>query len=151
MTTKADYEAGDWEKIARAPILAGLGITKADFGVVSAAKEFTAIIRGMGEAKAKYSANTLIQDVLAEPSDSGAGGSKGETPSLEAVLGSIKEAASVVERRAPAEEALEFKRFLLDIAQGAANASGQGFLGTGERISAKEADYLKRLQDHLGL
>jgi hypothetical protein len=153
MTTQANYAAA-WKKLANAPVLAGMGVSKADFGMISFLREFKALIEGTLELKTKYASNELVQAVIstyekkdaAPPEESGEGG-----VSAEQILAELRQIAGIVDAKASADEARGFKAFLYEIADRVANASGEGFFGTGEKVSDKERAYLGQLKTALGL
>ena len=154
MTTRADYTNDEWKLIMNAPTVAGLGVSMADFGVVSFAKEFAALVRAVNGAKAKYPHNQLIQSLIAEfesKSDAAAEPPEAGKKSADDLLGDIRKVAAVVDSKAAADEALGFKTFLLDLSETVANASGEGFLGFGEKVSDKEREYLQKLRATLTL
>ena len=154
MTTRADYTDNEWKLLMDAPTLVGMGVSMADFGVVSFAKEFAALIRAVIGAKEKYPSNQLIQSLVAEfekkdqsaPADSGEG-----KKSQEDMLADLGKVAALVDTKAAGDEARGFKTFLVDLSEQVANASGEGFLGFGEKVSDKERDYLQKLRTTLSV
>ena len=153
MTTRADYTDNEWKLLMDAPTLVGMGVSMADFGVVSFAKEFAALIRAVIGAKEKYPSNQLIQSLVAEfekkdqspPAD---GEGKKSQDDMLADLGKV---AALVDNKAAGDEARGFKTFLVDLSEQVANASGEGFLGFGEKVSDKERDYLQKLRSTLSV
>src|SRR5262249_978772 len=147
MSNKTSFTADEWKNLTEAPLLAGAGIMKADFGVVSMAKEFAAIIKTIAAAREVYPNNELICSLVAdwETNQDNQTPPDQDTLELAAILAKLQAAANLASQKAPAEAA-EYKSFLYKVADVAANASGSGFLGTGARVSDAEADYLARLK-----
>jgi hypothetical protein len=147
MATKESFSSDEWNLLMNAPVLAGMGVSMIDFGVVSFAKEFAAMIRAVTEAKAKYPTNALVQALAAEFESNGDAPAPAEgkkTP--DEILSELEKVAAVVNAKAPQAEAREFKTFLYGISETVANASGEGFLGFGEKVSDKEREYLARVK-----
>ncbi len=61
----------------------------------------------------------------------------------------LDEVNSILEAELPQQEALAFKLGLLDVGREVAKASGGGFIGKKDRISAKEASALANVASHL--
>jgi len=149
MATKADFTPEEWGLIYWAPKAAAGTIMEADLTFISAAKETIAVMKAGNAAREKYPNNKVIQDlipkarmkdepVVAEP--------KSPFPGLNSdqVVAKVKEAVALMQAKAP-QEAAEYKAFCLELANVAANASGEGFLGTGKAVSAKEQAVLDKL------
>lgn len=168
MTTRADFDEAQWEILVQAPRCAAMGVVVVDFGLVDFAKEAAVMVRFGQQAQAMYAHNTLIQDVLAETTSpeqstgwhlpwralapgAGGGGRYGPARIADQLLAKLEAAVALLDERAEAAEAREFKEFLFSYADRVARASGEGFLGRGDKVSAKEAAFLRRLEGVLGL
>ena len=66
MATKADFSHDEWMKVIEAPMLAGVAISMLDMGVISFAKEFSAMLKAVIAAKNDYAGNPLVQAVIAD-------------------------------------------------------------------------------------
>lgn len=152
MTTKADYTNEEWELLCAGPLLAGLGVSLLDPGLLSGMQESAAITRATTEAKATYSDNALVQGVIAELEARGEQKPpEGATP--ESVLEKLLKIDAILDLKGQGNEdqqseGLVYRSFLYEVADKAAHASG-GFLGLGEKVSADEAYYLKKVKDIL--
>ncbi|MDC3962947.1 hypothetical protein KEG38_54560 [Polyangium jinanense] len=124
--------------------------TALDFGLISAAKEFSAAVKTLNDAAEKAPHNQLIQAIVNANKDEQQASSSSEGFSVDLVIERVRQARSIVEAKAPAEAA-EYKQMVLEVADRVANASGEGFFGTGKKVSDKEAEYLGKLRDALGL
>jgi hypothetical protein len=115
-------------------------------------REFRDGIKYITNAKKKYSGNALIQNMIV-----------GADKSIQEV-----QVYSVAERQAAVwayqqridetisilvndEEAKEFKRILVELAQAVAGAAGFGIFGSGEKVSIAEATFIDALKQRLGV
>jgi hypothetical protein len=115
-------------------------------------REFHDGIKAINDAKNKYPHNVLIQDMIA-----------GADKSIQEVqvytVGERQQAVWAYQRRidetvaflANDEEAREFKRVLVELAQAVAGAAGFGIFGTGEKVSIAEATFINALKQRLGV
>ena len=126
MTTEAAFTDEEWERVRRAPMVAGMAISRADQGgPIELSKETMATLRGVG---APHSQDELLlvvsQQVMAmgqqrenpmkgfEVADKSQAGA--------AVLQELRETLDLVEAKATPEEAQAFARWMVEIAQDAA-------------------------------
>jgi hypothetical protein len=151
MATKADFTADEWQKILSSPVLAALAVTVAEpSGIWGLLQESMASGRALVEAKNSPGANALVKALVDELTTS-----EGRTTARDGVkteltarspeeikqqaLSSLAEVGAIVDAKA-AQDAPEFKNWLLHIAQQVAEASSEGgFLGFGGvKVSDKE-------------
>lgn len=168
MTTSADFTEEQWQLLADAPRCAAMGVVVIDFGLVDFAKEAAVMVRFAQQAQATYAHNPLIQGVLAETTSPerstgwhvpwrslGDGLLPGRRSRPERIaselLARIEAAVALLDEHAEPSEAREFKEFLYDYADRVARASGEGFLGRGDKVSRKEAAFLRRLRTVLSV
>ena len=151
MAIKPDFTDKEWDLVADAPFLAGISTSMADYTVTAYQKEFVVLTRAYDEAKKSYQGNQLIQAILAERTLHDSDDIDTNSMTSEDFLERISEIARIVDQKSPADEALEFKLFLYEIATKVAMASGEGFLGFGKKVSDKEAAYLERLKGTLAI
>lgn len=153
----ANYTDEQKNKIIEMPAAVLLDAIMADVGsAIVGMREFLAGESFITKAAAKYPGNTVIQEVT-----------KGlNLPKLEEAAKPVFSAGNLDEMRARCsekindglsvlandEEANQFKAFLLALADSVVNAAGEGFFGNrGERVSAKEAEYLNQLKQRLNV
>ena len=166
MTTKADYTNEEWDLLCAGPLLAGLGVSLIERGLVSDLQESAAITRAVLDAKKTHADNELVVAVIAvlniaEESHGNAAfeakgadaakGPEGATP--ESVLAELVKIDAILDAKAQADakvanEGIVYRNFLYGVADKVANAAG-GFLGLGEKVSEDEAYFLKKLKDIL--
>jgi len=149
MTKKADYTNYEWELLCGGPLLAGLGVSLLDPGLISGLKEIAAVAHAAEEAKTAYTENELIQAVIAELEAKGDESKQiPEGSTSEIVLEKLVKIDSILDKKTPEAEGIGYRNFLYQLADRAANASG-GFLGLGEKVSEEEAFYLNKLKEIL--
>jgi hypothetical protein len=156
MTRQTDFTPEEWALVQNAPTAAAGAVIQADMTFVSAVKEVLAVSRAGVAAREKYKHNELLLDVLpAGPR------MKGDPVPVQAKspfdgitqdqgIEKVREAVAVVQAKATPSEAAEYKALILELSELAANASGEGFLGTGKKVSDKEAAFLAKLKAALG-
>jgi hypothetical protein len=140
MTTKAEFNAEEWERVAQAPALAGLMVIFADRG--GTIRETIALGKAYAEAR-REGGTELIQEVVASPShvDPRSVGGPDELPER------IREAVTILEQKATPEEAAEYRQFVLRVADVVAHAHKEGgVLGIGgKEVSEQEQAVLDDL------
>lgn len=145
MTTKADFNADEWERVARAPALAGLMVILADRG--GTIRESIALGRAYAEAR-RDGGSELVEQLVASPPqvDPKSVGSPDQLPEQ------IREAARIVEEKATPEEVEEYRQFIMRLADVVARANKEGgVLGIGgKEVSEEEQAALDQLASTLG-
>lgn len=159
MTTKADFTEGEWTRLGRAPLVAGLAISLADpGGPIEALKESMASLKtilGTAQAGGRGAlVDAVAQDVAAQARERKNPLSgfrpKGATAGQE-ILDELGEVNAIVTAKATPEEAAGFREYLLTAAQRAADAAKEGgFMGFGaKQVSEGEETMLARLREVL--
>jgi hypothetical protein len=145
MTTKSDFNADEWERVARAPALAGVMVALADRG--GTLRESIALGKAYGEAR-RAGGGELLEQLLASPPslDRQSAGQPDQIPER------IQDAVRIVEEKATPEEAGEYRQFILRLADVVAHAHKEGgVLGIGgKEVSAEEQAALAKLGSTLG-
>ena len=159
MTGKADYTDEEWNRLRRAPFVAGMAISLADpGGPIEMSHETIATLK---EASTPPSREQLLlevsQDIMSmvNQKQNPLAGFKPDrsAPAGTWVLDELSAVNDVLLAKATPEEADGFRRWLLDVAQGAADAAKEGgFMGFGaERVSEGEQGMLDQLRSKLGV
>jgi hypothetical protein len=145
MTTKSEFNADEWERVARAPALAGLMVILADRG--GAIRESVALGKAYAEARRDGGSELLEQLVASAPQLDPQ--SVGQPEQLSE---RIREAVRIVEEKATPEEAEDYRRFVLRLADVVAHAHKEGgVLGIGgKEVSPAEQGVLDQLANTLG-
>ena len=159
MARKSDFTTEEWKMIVAAAPMVGLAVTCASpngpWGVL---KEMLSMGMAMAEMLQKGSSNPLIAELAAdlkerqtkpEPPQ----GIKDPEQAKELALNHIRAVNDIVSRKAKADEADEFKKWLLAVGERVAEASNEGgiFGIGGERISDAEKNVLRQIAVALGL
>ncbi len=150
-TVKSAYAESEWTRLAQVIVLAPLNMSLnvGKPGMIKTVKEVAALASGIKAlVKEKYKDNELIQALLADFKDLEQSMNR-ERLDYEQTLAEIKAAAEIVEQRASPEEAQGYKQFLIDLTEHTANAAGEGFMGSGEKVSQAEIDYIDVLKSRL--
>ncbi|WP_143438080.1 hypothetical protein [Hydrocoleum sp. CS-953] len=158
MTTKADFTDSEWELLLQAITLITMIVIGSDFTLFSAVKEVLTLPKIRNKTKSNYQNNQLIQGLLADTSDADKTTQINEIENsenfadfLENGLEKLKAAVAIAHLKANPIEAQEYKKFLYEIANEIANASGEGIFGTGPKVSQKEAIVLEQIKKVLEL
>ncbi len=155
MTTKSDFPQEAWNRIVRAPFVAGLAITLADpGGPIEATKETMATLKS---ATNPPSREQLLAEValeiqaLVQQRDNPLKSyklAKTEAPGIQ-VLEELRSVQALVASNSTPEEAAAFGQWLLATAQAAADAAKDGgFMGFGaKQVSEGEQAMLDQVRD----
>jgi len=154
VTTKNDFDEQDWARVVRAPFVAGLAITLADpGGPIEAAKETTATLKASTNPPSR---EQLLADValdlqaLTQQHQNPLKGFKVEAgaPPGDQIVDELRSVQELVAATADPDEAAAYGRWLLQVAQSAADAAKEGgFMGFhAERVSEREKDMIERVR-----
>jgi len=159
MTAKADYTEEEWTRLRRAPFVAGLAISMADpGGPIEMAKETMATLRAATTPPSQEELLLAVSQDIASMMNRKQNPLKGFKPESAAlagkmVLDELKAVNEIATAKATPEEADAFRRWLLTVAQAAADAAKEGgFMGFGaELVSQGELRMLGELRATLGV
>ena len=159
MTGKTDYVDEEWTHLVRAPFVAGLSLSIADpGGPIEMAHETMATLKA---ATMPPSREQLLLEVSADitsmvnQKENPLKGFKPDSSALagKMVLDELGSVNDILNAKATPEEGEAFRRWLLDVAQAAANAAKEGgFMGFhAVRVSEGEQKMLDQLRSTLGV
>jgi hypothetical protein len=159
MTSKAVYSDEEWTRLRRAPFVAGLAISMADpGGPIEMAKETMATLRAATTPPSQEELLVAISQDIASMMNQKQNPLKDFKPDSAAlagkmVLDELKAADEIATAKATPEEADAYRRWLLTVAQAAADAAKEGgFMGFGaELVSQGEQRMLGELRVTLGV
>src|SRR5687767_4153868 len=138
MATKADFNAQEWSTVVEAPLLAGMQVIKAGRG--GTIRESLAVGKVYAAARQAQGENGLLDDIAASPPaldpQSVQGG--GDVGAIGAER--LREAVRLLREKGAPEDADAYGRFVLAVAQAAAEAHKEGgFAGIGgQKVSPEE-------------
>ncbi len=158
MSTRTEYGFEEWQEL-RVLACSGIlykmepGAGKAHqmpdsiSGVVILIRELLALGSFLSKSMEKYGQYEMLSELITDLKENG------KTISAETSPVSVADLDNLVERvnqilalKAREEEAQAYRAFVYELAYEVANASGDGFFGTGTKINAKEAEFLQNLK-----
>lgn len=161
MSTKADFTVEEWERLGRAPIVAGLAISFSDpSGPLGTVKESAAALRTLAEAAAPHGDDEYgpfvhaLAEHLVEKRENPLGTFRpSRKDGLQECLDEIRRVARLVRERTSEAEQAAFIRWVRTAAQRVALAAREGgFLGIGGTlVSEKEQEMLETLGELFGV
>lgn len=161
MSSRTDYTDAEWQRLERAPIVAGLAISLSDpGGPIELTKESTATVKTIIEASQSGGHGSLADEVakatvqlisVEHTSPMGDFKPKGALAGA-AILDELKAVNALLVEKATPEEADGFRNLIVEAATRAANAAKEGgFFGyKAERVSAGETEMLAKVSEAIG-
>ena len=134
MSPRPGYTTEEWQTLQFAPLWTFSAIAGAEGGIDD--KEKGALAKELAEAPLFKEA--LVREVLSSLAGDLANQLRAYGADTRDVLKGLGDVADVLDRRATPEEAKNFKNAMLLIGRNVAQASGGGFLGTGDKVSDHE-------------
>ena len=138
MTKKADFNAEEWTTVTEGPLMAGMRVVTAGRG--GTLRESLAMGKVYSHARQQHGESELLDDLVASPPAMDPG-RVGPGANIAAVTKErLGQAVQLVDQKASPEELEAYKRFVLSVAEAAANAHKEGgFLGIGgQQVSDTE-------------
>lgn len=161
MTDKTSFGGEEWASILQLPGAVSMYIITASPAVGDSVKETFALAQNLSDPKQKENASGLLKAILDEFKDSSS--ARQAQPKFEGandmaalramILEHIRKNVVVVDEKAEANEAIDFKMWLYKVANDTANAAKEGdFLGIGgQRVNQAERDALTELGTVFGI
>ena len=145
MTAKADFNAEEWSKVVEAPLLAGMRVMSAGRG--GRIRESVAVAKVYAAARQAQGQSELLDAIVASPPSLDRQGLEGGNLA-EASGDRLREALRILDAKATVDEASAYRRFVLGVAQAAAEAHKEGgFIGIGgKQISDEERVALDEIE-----
>jgi hypothetical protein len=150
MTTKAEFNAEEWQRVVNGPALAGLMVVAAQRG--GTLRESMSMAKAYREAREKHQGD-LVGEIVASPPQLDARAYTSADDLRVRGLEDLRSTVQLLEAKAASDEVDEYKQFILTVAQRAAEADKSGsFLGIGgERVSDAERQALDAIAEALGV
>ena len=158
MTSKASFTEDEWERVLRAPMVAGMAITIADpGGPIEISKEMMATLRAATVPPTQEGLLAAVAlDIQAKVNEK-QNPARNFKPTSAATAGTeildeLRAVAAIVAEKATPEETQAFSDWLVIAAQAAADAAKEGgFMGFGAvQVSEGEQTMLDQLRSALG-
>ncbi len=151
MTSKADFNAEEWSTLAEGPLLAGIRVVTSERG--GTIRESFAMSKVYAAARQSQGESALLDELVATPPamDPQKLQQGGDDPAA-AVGERLREAVGILSEKAAPEDVEAYRRFVLAVAQAAAEAHKEGgFVGIGgKQVSAQEQAALDEIRSVLG-
>jgi hypothetical protein len=161
MTDKTAFSAEEWTGLLQTAGAVSMYIVTASPAVGDSLKESYALAQNLSDPKAKESAAGLLKAVLDEFKDPSS--ARAAQPNLDGakdmaglrtmILENVTKNVAIVDAKADAGEAKDFKMWLYKVAKDTAEAAKEGdFMGMGgEKVNQAEKDALSQLATVLGV
>ena len=160
MTTQTDYTKEEWQAILQAPVMAGMVVMlTSQSGPFQMVKEMFAVGQALAEVEKEGASNELIGALVnaakSIKSEDLQPAQKFETieEARRYALDQLRQVAALVNQKAPAQEAQEFRQWLVSIGPKVAEAAKEGgFLGFGGvQVTEEEKAAITELSAALGV
>jgi hypothetical protein len=155
MTSRTDFTDEEWQRLGRAPLVAGMAISFADpGGPIEAVKETNAALRTVLAAAESGEHGALVQAVAKDVADQArqrhnpmADFKPRGTDARQEIEDELRAVNALLVEKATPEEADDFREWLKQAAQATALAAKEGgFMGfRAERVSENEQQMLETL------
>ncbi len=160
MSVKDKFTPEEWKELLKAPMLAAYAVagsapSKQDDFIREMAAVADGVVEGESRAPKDSLLGAVIADIVANAEDEHRG--QTEKLSLEDVraraLATCRSAAAAVETKASSEEAYEYKRWVLVVAEKVAAAAKEGglFGFGGEQVSGAEIATINEIGEALNV
>ncbi|MCA1564425.1 MAG: hypothetical protein LC803_01965 [Acidobacteria bacterium] len=160
MTVKDKFTPEEWKSLLRAPMLAAYAVAGAapskqdDF-----VREMGAVAEGVIEGEGRAAKGSILEAVIADIYANADDDQRGPTEKLALdevkvrALTTCRAAATALETKAGAEEAYEYKRWVLVVAEKVAAAAKEGgvFGFGGEQISGSEIATINEIGEAIAI
>jgi hypothetical protein len=158
MTSKASFTEDEWDRVLRAPLVAGMAITIADpGGPIEISKEMMATLRAATVPPSQeelLAAVALDIQAMVQQKQNPARNFKPTSAATAGteILDELRTVDAIVAEKATPEETQAFRGWLVMAAQAAADAAKEGgFMGFGAvQVSEGEQAMLNQLRSTLG-
>lgn len=161
MTDKTSFSSEEWASVLQLPGAVAMYIITASPAIGDSIKETYALAQNLADPAQKENAGGLLKAVLGEFND--AGSARQSQPKFDnaqdmaalrtQILDTVRKSVALVDQKAEANEAIDFKMWLYKVANDTAQAAKEGdFLGMGgEKVNQAERDALTELGTVFGV
>ena len=148
MTSKTEFSAEEWDLLLQAPPNAGMIVITVDRG--GSIRETYSMAKFYAEAKEASGDSELLNEIVSAKPEADTSHYDSPEEFKEACLKSLRDAVKALDKKATREELEDYKKFVLILADRAANARKEGFMGMrGERVSDAEREAIGEIAEAL--
>lgn len=160
MNVKDNYTREEWNALLSAPMLVSYAVAgSAPSGEKDFTQEMSAVADGIIEGGRRAKENSLLGAVVADIVANAGDESRGQTQKLAVgdagsrALENCRMVAGLLQTKANAEEAYEYKRWVLGVAHKVASAAKEGgvFGFGGEQVSGREVAIINEIGEALDI
>ena len=144
MTTKAALSPEEWKVVLEGPPAAGMIVITAARGGMF--RETVAMSKAYAEARAEHGDSELLDEIVAAKPQLDHTRYHSAEELRDNGLGHLRDAVALVDSKATAREAGDYRRFVLTLAGEAAAAHREG----GQSVSPAEAEAIQQIMAALG-
>jgi hypothetical protein len=144
MTGKADFTEAEWETVLEGPPSAGMIVVTAAHG--GTFRETFAMAKAYAEARKQHGASQLLDEIVSHKPEVDHTRYRSFDELKQHGLQHLRDAVSVLEGKATADEVEDYKRFVVTLAERVAGAHEEG----GESVSGPERAAIVEISDALG-
>jgi hypothetical protein len=144
VTGKADFTQEEWQLLLEGPPSAGLIVVTAQRG--GSFRETIAIGKAYAEARRQHGESELLDEIVSAKPETDHTRYHSVEELKEHGLQHLRDATAVLERKATPDEAEDYKRFVLNLAEKVANAHREG----GQSVSPAEQEAIGEIASSLG-
>jgi len=150
MTTKADFNAEEWERVLQGPAIAGLIVVAVQRG--GTIRETVEMAKVYKEAREQHAGSDLLGEIVSSPPTADPRRFESVEQLRSQGAEQIRDAVALLESKASPEDVEAYRRFALTVAERVAERTKSGdFLGIGgERVSDAERAALDEIAAALG-
>jgi hypothetical protein len=154
MSVKDKFTPEEWKSLLKAPMLAGYAVAGADPSKEEGfIQEMSAVADGIIEGEQRAAKDSLLSAVVADIYANADDEERGQTEKMsvgdvkESALENSRAVATLLKTKATAEEAAEYKRWVIAVAHKVASAAKEGgFLGFGgTQVSGNEVEIINEI------
>ena len=150
MTTKADFNAEEWERVLQGPAIAGLIVVAVQRG--GTIRETVEMAKVYKEAREQHAGGDLLGEIVSSPPTLEARQFESAEQLRSEGAQRIRDSVALLELKASPEDVEAYRRFALTVAERVAERTKSGdFVGIGgERVSDAERAALDEIAAALG-
>ncbi len=150
MTGKSDFEPEEWKQVLEGPPSAGIMVAAAQRG--GTFRESFSMAKAYGEARAQHGDSELLDEIASTRPEADHTRYHSIDELKQGALQNLRDALTILERKATPEEVDQYRRFVLSLANRVADARREGFMGlSGERVSDAEREAVSEIASTLGI